>query len=453
MAKSKKKAKVEEDEPDSSKLQEEFEEEIKKPYYDVFYLDNFKLPYEKLDVSAVIITRNRCPHKPGTLKEGQNPLLWAFKTVLYQRPQIKELILVDDNSDDNTFECAKVFEKEAKEKGVKFIYIKNLSRLGPGIARNVGAKKVSSKYIWFIDDDAFFAPYSAFGAIYTFEELKKNGIQVGVINLPTYSRTSVPTSVVEKSLIGSISFLKGTHTSNKDAFPEEYLEFKGDKKFIDSELNILRPFSIMNVNAICVCSKSAFEDVGGFSEQAIKRMEDRDFGCRLIDNGYHAYFSPDPKFHCVHGSYGLKTGVKFEGNDWFKKIDKSISIKKAMDICDSPKDNNGARIDPQEYIYQSILSFFTLAYFRNKKGAVNWIKRVYNEFVIKGETSVFGNPGLPSPDESKRKEMWINAINEGLDFVKNKEEVDINHINKIVKKLHSEKHGPGEKVLSLVDDI
>lgn len=452
MVKSKKKG-VKEDEPDSHDFQEMFEEEMKKPYYDVFYLDNFKLPYEKLDVSAVVITRNRCPNKYGTLKEDQNPLTWAIKTILCQRPLIKEIVLVDDNSEDNTSEYAKIFEEDAKKKNVKFQYIKNSIRLGPGMARNVGAKKASSKYIWFIDDDAFFAPYSAFGAIYTFEELIKNGIRVGVVNLPTYSRASVPSSFIEKSLIGSISFLNGTHTSNKDAFPKEYLSLKGDKKFIDSELNILRPFPIMNVNAICICSKSVFEEVGGFSEQAIKRMEDRDFGCKLIDNGYHAYFSPDPKFHCVHGSYGLKTGVKFKGSDWFKKIDKSISMKKAMDICDSPQGNNGARIDAWEYIYQSILSFFTLAYFRNKKGAINWIKRVYSEFVVKGETGIFGNSNLPSPNESERKKMWIDAINEGLDFVKKREEVDIARINEIVKDLHSEEQGPGEKVIGLMEGL
>ena len=85
-------------------LNEAFEQEIKKPYYDVFYLDNFKLPYEKLDVSVVIVTYNRCPFKPGTLREDNNPLLWSIRTSLLQKPSIKEIILVDDNSTDYTSE-------------------------------------------------------------------------------------------------------------------------------------------------------------------------------------------------------------------------------------------------------------------------------------------------------------------------------------------------------------
>lgn len=438
MANVKKVVLKDDDEPDDFIYQKAFKEEMKKPYYDVFYLDDFKLPYDKLDVSAIIITRNRCPYKPGTLKEGHNPLVWAFKTVLNQKPQIKEIVIVDDASDDNTETFSKIFKNEAEEKGIIFKYVKNGSRLGPGMARNVGSKKASAKYLWFVDDDAFFAPYSAFGAIYTYEELIKKGMRVGVVNLPTYSRTSIPTRFIEKKKIGDISFLRGTYSSNKDAFPVEYLSIKGDEKFIDSELNILWPFPIMNVNAICVCQKKVFEEVGGFSEQAIKRMEDRDFGCKLIDNGYSAYFSPDPKFHCVHGSYGLETGVKFYGKDWFKKMDKTISIKKAMDICDSPQEDSGARVDPVEYIYQSILSFFTLTYFRNKKGAVNWIKMVYNEFVKKGETGIFGNPNLPSPNEKKRIEMWRDAINDGLEFVKKKEESEIKKIADVINKIQDE---------------
>ena len=87
------------EEPD---IQKAFEEEIKKPYYQVDYLDNFKLPYDKLDVSAVIITYNRCPYKPRTLKENNNPLVWAIKTILLQKPSIKEIIIADDKSDDYT---------------------------------------------------------------------------------------------------------------------------------------------------------------------------------------------------------------------------------------------------------------------------------------------------------------------------------------------------------------
>jgi len=40
------------DEP-PGELQKVFEEEMQKPYYKIDYLDDFKLPYEKLDVSVI----------------------------------------------------------------------------------------------------------------------------------------------------------------------------------------------------------------------------------------------------------------------------------------------------------------------------------------------------------------------------------------------------------------
>jgi len=274
-----------------------------------------------------------------------------------------------------------------------------------------------------------------------------------MVNLPTYSRMSIPGKVVSKTDIGSISFLNGIYKANKDAFPIEYFTLRGDEKFIDSELHILSPFPISNVNTTSLlCLKNAFEEVGGFSEEDIKRMEDRDFGCKLIDNGYHIYFQPDPKFHCVHGSYGLHTGKEFCGEDWFKKMDKSISLKKAMAVCDNPQEDTGARVDPFEYIYQSILSFFFLTYFRNKKGAINWIRRVHKDFVIDGKTAIFGNQDLPVPDEAKRKEMWIDSINQCLEFIKKKENREIKKINGVIKKLQKSE-GIKEDIIGLIEEL
>ena len=53
----------ESEEIDKSKIQKLFEEEITKPYYKIDYLNDFKLPYKKLDVSIIIPTTNRSPYK------------------------------------------------------------------------------------------------------------------------------------------------------------------------------------------------------------------------------------------------------------------------------------------------------------------------------------------------------------------------------------------------------
>jgi len=438
-------------EPD---IQKTFEEEIQKPYYQVDYLDKFKLPYDKLDVSVVIITYNRCPYKPGTLKEDNNPLTWSIKTALLQKPPIKEIIIADDKSNDYTENIVKKYQKYAQEKDLpKITYIKTKQRKGISAIRNIGAKQASGKYIMFIDDDCFISPYTIFGAVYTFEELEKKGIKLGAVNIPTYNRSTLPSKVSPKKEIGLLDFIKGIHKSNKDAFPEEYLkpEFNS-QKFLNSELQILNPFQILNLNTIALISKKVFEEVGGFPEHLLKRMEDREFGCRINENGYSIYFQPDPKFHCVHGAYGLKTGKKFIGIDWFKKLDKVISLKKAMQICDNPQENTGARINPKEYIYESILTFFCLVYDRNKNGAIKWIKKAYDEFVKEGKTGLFGNENIPVPSENERKEMWVKSLNEGLKFIREKEKRDLKKINSAIKKF-KDKSESSENILSIIEGL
>ncbi len=228
-------------------IEKAFEEEIKKPYYKVDYLDNFKLPYDKLDVSAVIPTYNRCPYKPNGLKKELNPLSWAIKSLLLQKPAINEIVIVDDHSEDYTAEVVDSFKEEAKEKNVKIIYIKNKQKRGNSIARHIGSVPANSKYIIFMDDDAIVPPYASFGAVYTFEELEKKGVNVGLINMPTYFRSSKPSKIISKKEIGKIDFIRGVYATNKDAFPLEYLEEK--EKFLDVELHILSSFLVNNVNS------------------------------------------------------------------------------------------------------------------------------------------------------------------------------------------------------------
>jgi GT2 family glycosyltransferase len=414
-----------------SDLQKLFEEEIKKPYYRVNYLDSFNLPYEKLDVSVIIVTYNRCPYKPGTLKEDHNPLVWGIKSALIQKPSVKEIIIADDLSEDYTEIIVKKYQKYAMDNNLPpVIYKKTDKRKGISAIRNFGGKCANGKYIMFFDDDAFLSPYAVFGAVYTFEELEKKGMKVGAINLPTYGRSSIPRATLPKREIGVIDYIRGRQSANKDCFPLEYVSSKEESgKFLNQELQILNPFPIANLNTIALIPKKVFEEVGGFPEHFTKRMEDREFGCRLIENGYQLYYQPDPKFQCVHGSYGLKTGKKFTGEDWFKKIDKSISMKKAMEVCDNTKENTGSRIKSPEFLSDYILSFFCLIYERNKKGAIHWIKRVYKEFVEQGKTDLFGNANIPIPTASERERMWKRAIDIGLKIIKEKEKESLKKIN------------------------
>jgi len=442
-------SKKKEKEPDSENL---LAEEMKKPYYNINYLDNFKLPYDKLDVSIIIPTYNRCPYKPDSLKRELNPLLWAIESCLFQKPSINEIIIVDDNSDDHTPKLVKSFEGLAREKNIKLVYIKNDKNFGNGGSRNIGSKAANSKYLFYTDDDLIMPPYAVFGAYHTAKLLEKNDGKIGMVGLPVYFRQSFPARIIPKKEIGSLSFLHGTFTANKDAFIQELLESENkNEKFIDNELNILQPICIHHANAYGLCLKQAFEEVGGFPETII-RGEDREFGGKLIENGYSIYFTCDIKFQGVHGMFGFSCGKEFSGEDWFRKIGGSISLKKSMNECDKPLSKTGARVNVDEYIYQQILSFFCLVYPRNKRGAMNWIKKVYKNFVVEGESGLFGNQNMPVPKLEDRKKMWLSAINNGLGFIRDAEEKSLKKIKTTIKELQKE-HKINTEILDILEDL
>ncbi len=73
----------------------------------------------------------------------------AIESVLVQSFQDWEMIIIDDNSADNTEEIIK-FHMQADD---RFVYIKNMKRQGVGRARNLGIEKARGKYIAVLDSD------------------------------------------------------------------------------------------------------------------------------------------------------------------------------------------------------------------------------------------------------------------------------------------------------------
>jgi glycosyltransferase involved in cell wall biosynthesis len=86
------------------------------------------------DVTLVIPARNAS----GTIEACLRSVV-----PLRERAAIKEIILVDDGSTDDTAQLAKRFEVR---------YIKGLGK-GPASARNLGWRAATSTFIWFIDSD------------------------------------------------------------------------------------------------------------------------------------------------------------------------------------------------------------------------------------------------------------------------------------------------------------
>lgn len=83
----------------------------------------------------------------------------AIQSILKQDYNDLEIIVVDDNSSDGTFEVI----KEYKDKYPFIQYFKNETNEGPGYSRNLGYKHSSGQYIIFMDDDDYYTDYSFFG--------------------------------------------------------------------------------------------------------------------------------------------------------------------------------------------------------------------------------------------------------------------------------------------------
>ena len=86
----------------------------------------------------------------------KNPHKYIYKSLdslLIQKNDFSELIIIDDNADTNHIEnIERYLNLHMKNKFFKII--KNESRInGPGMARNIGVNHAKSSYIAFLDDD------------------------------------------------------------------------------------------------------------------------------------------------------------------------------------------------------------------------------------------------------------------------------------------------------------
>lgn len=226
----------------------------------------------KPSISFVIPTRNR-----------KQWIAECVGSLMSQTVKEIEVIIVDDCSDDGTYEFLKEWLSEFKN----VIIHRNETRMGGGESRNVGARLATAPIIAICDDDDFYSCDRAKRII----EFFKNGKKGVMMNAPYVSVNQVSQPV---------------ERFNGAEFNEE--EFKKNG----------------NVNYFCNPTAALYKDdyfeVGGYPAETDKQTDDYQFVTNWIKAGKKIGFDPD-EFVCFHRVLpnSMMSGHRGYDPKWVKK--------------------------------------------------------------------------------------------------------------------------------------
>jgi GT2 family glycosyltransferase len=369
--------------------------DMQAPYLDRFSLENYDLS----PVSVVIPTFNRSPNSP---EEDSNPLGWCLESLLAQKGGVlDEIIIVDDGSVDYTKELVEHFSNIDL---TNIVYLKNNENKGVSFSLNRGIKRSRNNLLMFVDDDCVFSKYMLFGANYTLNKLEN---RAAALQLPVYHRKIFPRPL-EMNKIGVLDLEKGIMDGNYDGFPVEYAEDL-ENSFIDKELKIVKPFEIKNMGGIILSKKKALEKVGFFPEFFTWRNNYRIesyLSMALSDSGHKLFFTPDPKFHCIH----LKYGAHNNQNNHREEI--HPVLRRLVTQSNITRENTGCRVDSEEWFFSRIISTLVTLGIKSREAANRYVEETRKTFVEENGLGVSGI-GTKINNKSKRERIFDKAVEEG----------------------------------------
>ena len=154
-------------------------------------------------ISVNIVTRNRA-----------HLLSRAIKSILDQTFKNIEIIIIDDDSSDNTEKIVKNFKNDK----IRYYKIKKANTLGD--ARNIGLEKSNGKYIAILDDDDYWIDNRKLEKQYKILEEKKYILTGGGANLinsknEIIGKIIMPTKNIKKKITNYCPFIHSTVMFNK----------------------------------------------------------------------------------------------------------------------------------------------------------------------------------------------------------------------------------------------
>lgn len=222
------------------------------------------------DISVVIVTYNN----EDTIKQCLNSILSSL--------DVAEVIVLDNNSSD----CTKKVLKTFQQKKVRYIFMPNNSGFAKGC--NIGAVTAISKYICFVNPDAYFATptglrdlknslqeNSQFGLVGPKLLFANGETQKSVRNLPTVTR----------------------------AVREYLFKQRGSYEFFIPEGDgLIKVESV--VGACMMIQKELFLRMGKFNEKYFMYFEDLDLCKKILKNGLSIGYLSTVEVRHFHGVSG-----------------------------------------------------------------------------------------------------------------------------------------------------
>ncbi len=215
-----------------------------------------------MDVSVIIVNYN-------TLRLTEQ----TINSVLKKTKQLNiEIILVDNNSSDGSFEYFK------KNYFNKIILIKNEENIGFGRANNKGIELAKGKYIFLLNSDTILIN----NAIKILFDYMENNSNIGITGGNLYDLNIKPTISYELSLPKNIikNRYKRNSTFNKTKFPLEVGYISGADMMIQ---------------------KKILNEIGWFDPDFFMYYEETELTARVVKKGYKVYNVPQAKIIHLEG--------------------------------------------------------------------------------------------------------------------------------------------------------
>jgi GT2 family glycosyltransferase len=223
-------------------------------------------------VSYLIVSRNRC----SDLREAVN-------SILAQEYQNKEIIVVDNGSDDAT---GKLFETEFNQRGIT--YVRSDKNLGVSGGRNLGLMHIKGEIIINLDDDAVLRDTRATEKIVG--EFQANG-EIGVLG---FKIVDYRTGALEKG-----------------AFPSKNKNRNADKEFETSWF----------IGAGHAILRDAHRKAGVYRDFFPYGHEELDLSFRILEAGYKIIYFPEIQiFHKKVETRSLLSDTGFQAQQLFNRI-------------------------------------------------------------------------------------------------------------------------------------